>query len=205
MLCDISKKTALISAKICQTCNALYLSESGNRKWCDECLKKMLVCPVCGGKVPHTWNRYCSRSCSAKHAFHSNIHLQEVFAKERNSDLRKERARQACKKQKGMPRPHTRGPLSPHWKGGVTGSRRVGMGLVEYRMWRETIFEKDKHTCRNCRNDKGGNLNAHHIKPWAQHPESRYDVNNGITLCKLCHQYDHFLTRLHKGKFVNAV
>jgi 5-methylcytosine-specific restriction endonuclease McrA len=34
-------------------------------------------------------------------------------------------------------------------------------------------------------------LHSHHIKPYKTHPELRYDVNNGVTLCGSCHREYH--------------
>ena len=34
-------------------------------------------------------------------------------------------------------------------------------------------------------------LNAHHIKNWADNPDDRFDLNNGITLCEKCHSEFH--------------
>jgi 5-methylcytosine-specific restriction endonuclease McrA len=34
-------------------------------------------------------------------------------------------------------------------------------------------------------------LQAHHRKPFAEYPNFRYDVSNGITLCKDCHKEEH--------------
>lgn len=60
----------------------------------------------------------------------------------------------------------------------------------EYSKWRKEVFIRDEYTCQNCKM-VGGELNAHHIKPFSDFPELRYDVNNGITLCKKCHKEIH--------------
>ena len=57
-----------------------------------------------------------------------------------------------------------------------------------YKKWRMDVFKKDWFTCQNkeC-NYKGKYIEAHHIKNWKDNIELRYDVDNGITLCKKCH------------------
>ena len=50
---------------------------------------------------------------------------------------------------------------------------------------RNKIYERDKYKCQHCGN--GGKLNVHHIKSWAEYPSKRYDIDNGITLCRDCH------------------
>lgn len=59
----------------------------------------------------------------------------------------------------------------------------------EYVLWRTTIFERDDYTCQapQCRK-RGGKLEAHHIKKWADFPELRFVVENGVSLCKDCHK-----------------
>lgn len=61
---------------------------------------------------------------------------------------------------------------------------------TEYKTWREKVFERDNYTCQSC-GQIGGELNAHHIKPFAQYEALRYDINNGVTLCKECHKEIH--------------
>jgi hypothetical protein len=34
-------------------------------------------------------------------------------------------------------------------------------------------------------------LVAHHIKSWKKHPKLRYDLSNGVCLCKHCHREIH--------------
>lgn len=79
-----------------------------------------------------------------------------------------------------------------HWKGGVTPFRKKMQGTLEYKLWRQSVFERDNYTCIWCgANNKDGNrttLNADHIKPWALFPEFRLAIDNGRTLCVPCHK-----------------
>ncbi len=55
--------------------------------------------------------------------------------------------------------------------------------------WRNAVFQRDEYSCKDC--GKKGHIQAHHIKSWAVHPELRYNINNGVTLCLLCHAKRH--------------
>ena|SRR3990167_7722704 len=57
----------------------------------------------------------------------------------------------------------------------------------EYKLWREAVFIRDNWTCRFCSN-RGGKLQADHIKPFALFPELRLSIDNGRTLCEECHK-----------------
>ena len=72
------------------------------------------------------------------------------------------------------------------WKGGINGENDTLRHRREYKEWRTTVYERDNYTCQCC-GSRGGKLNAHHINQFADYPELRYDVNNGITLCAQCH------------------
>jgi len=56
-----------------------------------------------------------------------------------------------------------------------------------YKYWRKQVYERDGHKCKINNNDCSGRIEAHHILGFAQYPELRYEVNNGITLCHFHH------------------
>lgn len=78
------------------------------------------------------------------------------------------------------------GDKAPGWKGGVTPRNRLIRGTIELRLWREAVFARDNWTCQEC-GRRGDRLNAHHIKPFAEYPELRTSIDNGVTLCRVCH------------------
>ena len=58
-----------------------------------------------------------------------------------------------------------------------------------YKEWRMAVFKRDQFQCQKC--GTKGDLQAHHIKPWKDCKRERYDVSNGITLCRKCHLEAH--------------
>lgn len=83
------------------------------------------------------------------------------------------------------------GERNSKWKGGVTPLNEKIRKSVEYSEWRESIFKRDDFTCQHCGDNKGGNLHAHHIKAFADFPELRFELSNGLTLCRNCHEKVH--------------
>ena len=55
-----------------------------------------------------------------------------------------------------------------------------------YKDWRKKVYKRDKFTCQmpNCTSKY--RLQAHHIKKWSSAASLRYEVDNGITLCREC-------------------
>ena len=91
-----------------------------------------------------------------------------------------------CERQKEKERKR---PYREHYRGGSGGKADI---------WRINIYKKFNYACSNpnCKNTK--NLVAHHIFPWADFPAFRYDINNGICLCKKCHTSFHNTHGMHK-------
>lgn len=55
--------------------------------------------------------------------------------------------------------------------------------------WHEKVKQRDGMKCVVC--GRTDDIQAHHIKPIFLYPEYKWDVDNGITLCKGCHQKQH--------------
>lgn len=150
---------------------------------CKICNKKIWVIP---SREKDGRGKYCSKKCS-------NIGMKETSyivtrtEEQRLSDIKKSSI--------------TRGGSNSHlWRGGVTSLRMQIYHLDENKEWRNKIYERDDYTCQIC-GTKGYKLNADHIKSFslikkenniktlddAINCEELWDINNGRTLCKDCH------------------
>lgn len=121
-------------------------------------------------------------------------------------------ARAAAAK-RGKKRPDVTGPRNPNWKGGILAENIRIRNSPEYKEWRTAVFKRDNFTCQQC-GERGVRLEAHHVASFADHPELRMDINNGITLCFACHRNDpehqrvrkfsleqrHEMSKIRKGK-----
>lgn len=77
-----------------------------------------------------------------------------------------------------------------NWKGGRTSHINKLRRTDEYKKWRNEVYKRDGWTCRNCK-DKPRRIVAHHIKSFTAFPKLRFNVDNGITLCRKCHKKEH--------------
>lgn len=81
------------------------------------------------------------------------------------------------------------GSDNPNWKGGIKPINLRIRGSKEFRIWRHSVWERDNYTCKKCGKKKSNyiRIEAHHIKPFATFPKLRFSIDNGLTLCKKCH------------------
>lgn len=84
-----------------------------------------------------------------------------------------------------------KGPAHHAYKDGKMPERRGLRFTMEYKRWRFDVFARDGFKCQDCGDARGGNLHAHHLKPFADFPELRFEVSNGLTLCRKCHKKRH--------------
>jgi hypothetical protein len=93
---------------------------------------------------------------------------------------------------------------NPNWKGTASLHAQIRK-CFEYRQWRSDVFQRDNYTCTWCGEEKGGKINADHIKEFnvitrennvktvedALTCEELWNINNGRTLCIKCHKIRH--------------
>ena len=56
-----------------------------------------------------------------------------------------------------------------------------------WKEWRKSVFERDNYCCMECGKNKCY-LEPHHIIPIRSDSDKLFDITNGITLCRPCHQ-----------------
>jgi len=66
-----------------------------------------------------------------------------------------------------------------------TSQKKNTLDRVILSGWSIAIRNRDKFVCLSCGSKK--RLHAHHIVSKYYVPKHAYNINNGITLCKVCH------------------
>lgn len=71
-----------------------------------------------------------------------------------------------------------------------------------YKDWRKKVYKRDGYKCQMPGCSSKFRLQAHHIKKWSTAAALRYDVDNGISLCRECHDgingsESHYETTFH--------
>lgn len=168
-------------------------------EWCKNISRnkrrgKFKPCAECGLDFwvrPHNEEnaRFCSRSCKGRWWFNH---------KNPNSDPAS--VRKSVIKRRFQPRPNMTGNKNPAWRGGITPVNKIVRKSIDYRIWRESVFERDNWTCVTCKK-RGVELNADHIKPFSLFINLRFSLENGRTLCVSCHKK----TETFAGKIQNYV
>ena len=86
----------------------------------------------------------------------------------------------------GKPNFLNRGEGNPNWRGGITPEKKKLRRTLEWLAWRKQVFERDNYICRECESTKCA-LEPHHIVP-LRSGGTPFDIKNGISLCRPCHQ-----------------
>ncbi len=87
-----------------------------------------------------------------------------------------------------------------NWKGGITreNHRRE---TKQYKEWRLDVYRRNHFACQDCgKHCTRADMVAHHLRSWDAYLKLRYEVSNGITLCRVCHKIRH-----QKMKMLNQI
>lgn len=84
---------------------------------------------------------------------------------------------------------YSAGEKNPNWKGGIQPEYLRIRNSREAKEWKKDVLERDNYACQNCGEMEG--LHVHHIKSFAKHPTLRFEIKNGVTLCRKCHYEIH--------------
>lgn len=164
----------LIKKYCSKKCYSLSMSESKRVRLKKECI----VCKSSFEVIPyHKKRKICSVSCNRKYS--------------KTPESRK--LHSICQI----------GEKGNNWQGGKASITESARHNLHYRLWRESVFERDNYTCVECK-QRGGVLNADHIKAFALYPNLRFAIDNGRTLCLPCHRktetYGGKLSKKNYGK-----
>ncbi|MEC4616177.1 HNH endonuclease [Tsukamurella tyrosinosolvens] len=179
----------------CETCGKEVVQRNYRRreaKYCSQACHyeaaqgpRVNTCRTCGSEFqrpnnPRREYQYCSRSCSSKRV--------------REGALRTVTCPQCTVDFKAWPYEVRNGR---RYCGSGCANAARDFGRTEeakrvrtskaYAEWRTAVFKRDDYTCVEC-GQRGGELNADHILPFAHFPDLRLELTNGRTLCVPCHR-----------------
>ncbi|MBS4539647.1 HNH endonuclease [Clostridium sp. D2Q-11] len=125
---------------------------------------------------------------------YKNIETTERMIRQKSTQEWKDKISETLRKRgifKGEKNPmygvRRTGSLNPNWKNGRTPEKQIIMNTPKYKGWRNKVMQRDNYSCQICGNKKSGNLEVHHLDNFADFIEKRFIIDNGITLCKECH------------------
>ena len=219
---QISKKAQFCS----YSCSTKYKHQVGiykNRK-----MKGVYVkCEICGKEIyrkPYSYCKakifFCSNKCRMKYEKRNGatVNCSECGKQFNILGHKRNKLNLFCSVecQNKWHSKNMLGEKNPSWKGGITPLNSAIRGCAENLNWRLDVFARDGFKCQHCKDASKRKLNAHHKKPFIQIMQENsittldearackelWDIDNGITLCKDCHELEHKKTR-HKEFDIN--
>lgn len=205
------KPSAYKNRKYCSNnCKMKSLADGwrNKNKYLREYKKEIRKCFYCGKEklVPPSLSKrpFCDRKCMAKwmsekQKGQNSSHWQGGKIKRNciicnkefefdKGDLKRRNSRIFCSIS-CKAKYHSIGEKNPNWKGGITPENKKIRYSIEFKNWKLSVLKRDNYICQNCGEIE--ELNCHHIKLFSKYIEDRFNINNGITLCRKCHYEIH--------------
>ncbi len=139
-------------------------------KVCEECSTQYSV-PLCRKE-----SKYCSMKCLGAANGRRAIGKKYMLGTKQTAETIEKRASKM------------RGASNPKWIADRTQLvKKQERNDSAYQEWRKSVRDRDGWVCKMSNGDCLGKVVAHHILPWRDFVELRYEINNGITLCRFHH------------------
>lgn len=196
--------------KICKKCGEekdlnefRYRTDTNKHEaTCKKCKREnkklySLVCKHCGKefKSDRKKQQFCSHKCNGQHRSKKEIFICENCGNEfTRNPSQFNGTHKYCSYRcanEGFSKFYS-GENAPNYNPNLSEEERAENRRIEgYNKWLNDVYKRDSYTCQCCGDNKGGNLNAHHLYNYSEYKDKRLDVENGITLCKECHMKFH--------------
>jgi len=192
----------------CKTCNKLFYrrpSHVHKNNFCSNICKGKfktqsgyitLICKVCSKKFKRvkSWMHkakglFCSRKCSGKHNQGQNNYAF-INGLPKCLDCNKLLTNYDSIRCKKCTTKYFKG--KNHWlyKLGLSSKEILQRVRSKGLKWRYQIFGLYNFTCVKC-GQRGGKLVAHHLEGYHWCIELRFELSNGVCLCRKCHKNFH--------------
>lgn len=206
-----AKRSVALTRKYCsRDCKSKSGSQAGenNPSWKGGPIKK--ICERCEkifyvGRTREKSAKYCSHTCSSRSSekplrVKNAVRIKNCAQCGKTMDWYTEFRRlpistfesmkfcsRSCADEGGF---RYRGKQHPRFKPDSRRKDRRG----SQNSWRKKVFQRDNYSCQMCGAhglDDGVYLVAHHLVEFAVDKEKRWDIDNGQTLCVVCHGVVH--------------
>jgi hypothetical protein len=85
-----------------------------------------------------------------------------------------------------------KGGNNPNYKPHITEEfRKKNRFIPGYNEWNQKVKKRDNFVCRICEKGKPLKMVSHHLDGYHWCEEKRLDIDNGVCLCKECHEKFH--------------
>lgn len=121
----------------------------------------------------------------------------EMKKGKKHSEVTKAKMRGRIPWNKGIKYLQISGEKHWNWKGGIR-KRKDERNDSAYQLWVKKVKNRDNNQCTFKGQNCFGYCVVHHILPWRDYPELRYEIKNGITLC----QYHHPRKRVDEQRLI---
>lgn len=83
------------------------------------------------------------------------------------------------------------GENAANWNGGIDYENKKARASSEYEEWRNGVYRRHNWTCQKCQKKCKHDIVAHHLIPFSISIGLRFNISNGIVLCRSCHKKVH--------------